>query len=194
LTVAQHNENEVEVKFAIRDIGELTRALQEIGFTLKTPFTFESNTLYDNTGGDLRKAKQVLRLRIYGSRCVLTHKSRGNSGRHKSRTEHETKIDNAEELHHILTALGFQPSFRYEKFREEWTDGEGEVVIDRTPIGEIGEIEGSPEWIDRTARLLNVDESEYMTVSYAELFFRWKARTGSDAREMTFEECGTPKP
>jgi adenylate cyclase, class 2 len=192
--MAQHNGNEVEIKFLVHDIGQLTLALQEIGFTLKTPFTFESNTLYDNPNGDLRRSRQVLRLRLYGNRCVLTHKSRGNSGRHKSRTEHETELHSAEEMHHILTALGFQPSFRYEKFREEWTDGEGEVVIDRTPIGEVGEIEGSPEWIDRAAKLLNIDESEYITASYGELFNRWKASTGSDARDMTFEECGTPKP
>jgi adenylate cyclase class 2 len=192
--MGQHNGTEVEIKFLIHDIEGLTRSLQEIGFTLKTPFTFESNTLYDNAAGNLRSSRQLLRLRVYGSRCLLTHKSRGNSGRHKSRTEHETEIHSAEQMHAILTALGFQPSFRYEKFREEWTDGEGEVVIDRTPIGEVGEIEGSPEWIDRMAKLLHVDESDYITASYAELFFRWKANTGSDAHDMTFEQCGTARP
>ena len=46
--------------------------------------------------------------------------------------------------HAILTALGFRPSFRYEKYRAEWTDGSGEVVIDRTPIGDLAEIAGTP--------------------------------------------------
>ncbi len=97
-------------------------------------------------------------------------------------------------MHSILSALGFSPSFRYEKYRAEWSDGEGEVVIDRTPIGDLAEIEGEPHWIDRIAQALGVSEADYITASYAELFFQWKERTGSPARNMTFDECGTPRP
>ena len=75
-------------------------------------------------------------------------------------------------MHAILTALGFRPVFRYEKFRAEWSDGTGEVVIDHTPIGDLAEIEGGPEWIDRIANLLGISERDYITASYAELFFR----------------------
>lgn len=190
-----HNGNEVEIKFLVHDIEALTRALQEIGLSLKTPFTFESNTLYDNAAGELRRSGQLLRLRTYGNKCLLTHKSPGNrDGRHKSREERETEVSSADEMHAILTAVGFRPSFRYEKYREEWTDGEGEVVIDRTPIGDVAEIEGAPDWIDRMASSLHVEESDYITDSYAALFFRWKERTGSPATDMTFEQCGTPKP
>ena len=52
----------------------------------------------------------------------------------------------------ILRALGFAPTFRYEKFRAEWSDGKGHVVVDETPIGNFGEIEGPSRWIDRTAQ------------------------------------------
>ena len=97
-------------------------------------------------------------------------------------------------MHAILVALGFSPSFRYEKYRAEWTDGTGELVIDRTPIGDLAEIEGAPQWIDLSARLLGISEADYITDSYAELFFRWKQRTGSPALNMTFDECGTPRP
>ena len=57
---------------------------------------------------------------------------------------------------HIFMAVGLAPSFRYEKFRAEWSDGEGHVVLDETPIGNIAEFEGTPEWIDRTAAQLGV--------------------------------------
>ena len=97
-------------------------------------------------------------------------------------------------MHAILTALGYVPSFRYEKYRAEFSDGQGEVVLDYTPIGHIAEIEGPPEWIDRTAAALGIKETDYITSSYAALFFRWKQRTGSTAINMTFEECGTPLP
>ena len=54
----------------------------------------------------------------------------------------------------IIEAVGFSPSFRYEKFRSEWADSNGHVVIDETPIGNFGEIEGQAKWIDSTARRL----------------------------------------
>ena len=97
-------------------------------------------------------------------------------------------------MHAILSALGYHAAFRYEKYRAEWSDGSGEVVIDHTPIGDMAEIEGEPGWIDRIAKVLGLSESDYITASYAELFYLWKQRTGSSARNMTFEECGTPRP
>ena len=192
--MSAHQGREVEIKFRVPDADALESRLREAGFHLKTPATFESNTLYDNASGDLRRAGEVLRLRVYGSRCLLTHKSRGTAERHKTRIEHETAVADAGQMHAILADLGFQPAFRYEKLRAEWSDGTGEVVVDRTPIGELAEIEGAPEWIDRAAKLLGVHEGEYLTASYVELFFQWKARTGSPARHMTFTECGRPRP
>jgi adenylate cyclase class 2 len=188
------NSSEVEIKFLVHSPDALARNLQSAGFTEKTPSTFESNTLYDNAAGDLRRAGEVLRLRLYGEHWKLTHKSRGDAARHKTRVEHETAVKDGDQMHAILVALGFSPAFRYEKYRAEWTDGFGDVVIDHTPIGDVAEIEGAPEWIDRTARTLGVGESDYITASYAELFLRWKQRTGSRACNMTFEECGTPRP
>lgn len=188
-----HDRNEIEIKFPVRDVQTLERSLQSAGFHEKTASTLETNTLYDNAAGELRRAGEVLRLRIYGERCLLTHKSRGAAMKHKTREEHETVVGSAAEMHAILTALGYRPTFRYEKFRAEWTDGEGEVVIDLTPIGDLAEIEGGPEWIDRIANVLGVRERDYITASYAELFFDWKERTGSAALHMTFEQCG-PRP
>jgi adenylate cyclase class 2 len=186
--------SEIEIKFVVHDDGALSHSLQAAGFHQKTPSTFEANTLYDNASGKLRHAGEVLRLRVYGGKWRITHKTKGKAGKHKNRIEHESAVANGDEMHAILTALGYAPAFRYEKYRAEWTDGEGEVVIDRTPIGCFGEIEGSPEWIDRTAKVLNLSESDYITASYAELFSRWKERTASPARNMTFEECGAPHP
>ena len=86
----------------------------------------------------------------------------------------------------ILHALGFAPTFRYEKFRAEWSDGKGHVVVDETPIGNLGEIEGPSRWIDRTARALQVPPGDYITATYSDLFFQWKKQNGSSADEMTF--------
>ena len=83
--------------------------------------------------------------------------------------------------------LGFTPNFRYEKYRAEWSDGRGHVVVDETPIGNFGEIEGPPRWIDRTARQLGIEPAQYLTANYIGLFFEWKRRNRSPAREMTFK-------
>jgi adenylate cyclase, class 2 len=183
---AMASPKEVEIKFALDDQRAVERKLRALGFRRETPRTREINTLYDLPGAVLRQRGELLRLRKYGEGWTLTHKAAGRAGRHKSRVETETAVENGERMHGILTALGFAPSFRYEKFRSEWGDGSGHVVLDETPIGNYGEIEGPPRWIDRTARALGIKPSQYITDSYAQLFADWKTRTGSPAEEMTF--------
>ena len=178
--------DEIEVKFLIRDLAELEAKLRAVGFRQKTPRTFERNTLYDNQDKQLQKGGALLRLRHYGETWTLTHKAKGRAGPHKTRTELETEVRDGEAMHAILLALGYQPGFRYEKYRAEWTDGEGHVVLDETPIGNVAEIEGPAAWIDKTAAALGVNRHDYLTTNYAQLFFDWKKRTGSKAQEMTF--------
>ena len=177
---------EVEIKFLIPDPKALARALRAAGFRITERRAHEMNTLYDLPGQVLRKRGELLRLRKYGKLWFLTHKGRGTVGRHKSRTETETPVADGERMNSILRALGFEASFRYEKFRTGWSDGKGHVLVDETPIGNVAEIEGPPGWIDRTARALGVSERDYITDSYVGLFLAWKARTGSPAEEMTF--------
>jgi adenylate cyclase, class 2 len=177
---------EVEVKFRVSSVPALSRKLRAAGFRKETPRTLEANTLYDLPGAKLRKRKELLRLRQYGKEWQLTHKSGTKTGRHSSRQELETRVDDGKQMEAILRSLGYQPSFRYEKFRAEWTDGKGQVVVDETPIGNFGEIEGSPRWIDQTAGKLGVSCEEYMMKNYATLFHDWKRRTKSPAKEMTF--------
>ena len=177
---------EVEIKFRVDNARDLARRLSVAGFRRVTPRTLERNTLNDLPGQPLRKRGEVLRLRKYGDEWLLTHKAKGKLGRHKARVENETKVADGEKLERILLSLGFIPNFRYEKFRAKWADGKGHVVVDETPIGSFGEIEGPARWIDRTARLLGIDQPSYITQSYVELFFSWKRQTHSPARDMTF--------
>ena len=178
---------EIEIKFRIDNVRDLNRRLRKSGFRLITPRTYEINTLYDLPDKSLRRRGELLRLRKYGSEWILTHKAKGKAGRHKTRVETETKVADGAKMDAILRALGFAPTFRYEKFRAEWSDGKGHVVVDQTPIGDFGEIEGQSRWIDRTAKLLQISPSDYITATYTELFFQWKKLTGSPANEMTFK-------
>lgn len=178
--------NEVEIKFRVADLADLTRRLRAAKFRLATPRMHEMNALYDLPGQPLRRRGQLLRLRKYGTKWMLTHKSKGTAGRHKTRKEIETNVTDGDALDAILQALGYRATFRYEKFRAEWKGGQGHVVLDETPIGNFGEVEGPPRWIDRTAKSLGILPEQYITDTYAGLFFAWKRRTRSPATEMTF--------
>ncbi|MGB7599136.1 MAG: class IV adenylate cyclase [Candidatus Sulfotelmatobacter sp.] len=178
---------EIEIKFRVADVRELARKLHKAGFRIVTKQTHEMNTLYDLPGEVLRGRQQLLRLRKYGMEWKLTHKAKKKTGRHSSREELETVVADGKKMDLILRALGYAPSFRYEKFRAEWKDGKGQVVVDETPIGNFCEIEGPPRWIDATAKKLGVMPADYITKNYAGLFSEWKARTKSQAKEMTFK-------
>jgi len=181
--------HETEIKFHIADLPAIAAKLRELGFTEVTPRTHEMNVLFDLPGRPLRARGDILRIRKYGDSWLLTHKGKIEKGEgpHKVRVETETRVEDGARLEAILRALQFEPAFRYEKFRGEWSDGKGHVVVDETPIGTFGEIEGRARWIDRTARLLAIEPKSYITQSYVELFFAWKRRTRSRAREMTFQ-------
>ena len=181
------SDKEVEIKFRIDNLREVTRRLRRNGFRLLTQRTHEMNTLYDFPDKRLRRSGQLLRLRKYGSEWLLTHKAKGRAGRHKTRIETQTKVDSGQKMENILRSLGFKPVFRYEKFRSEWSDDKGYVVLDQTPIGNFGEIEGQPRWIDAVAKQLGIGRENYITQTYADLFFQWKQRTGKSTQDMTFQ-------
>jgi adenylate cyclase, class 2 len=185
---------EIEIKFRVADLRALAHRLRAAGLRLRTPRTHEMNTLYDLPGEVLRARKELLRIRKYGSEWTLTHKAGKKTGRHSSRVELETGVTDGKKMDLILRALDYAPSFRYEKFRAEWTDGKGQIVVDETPIGSFCEIEGPPRWIDSTAKKLGVGREQYITKNYATLFLDWKARTKSNAEEMTFKAVGDHKP
>ncbi len=185
-------QREIEIKFRVANLRALAWKLRAAGFRVKTRRTQEMNTLYDLPGDVLRTRKELLRIRKYGREWTLTHKSGTKRGRHSSRVELETPVTEGKKMDAILRALGYAPSFRYEKFRAEWIDkkmpdGKGLVVVDETPIGNFCEIEGPPRWIDATAKKLGVTPADYITKNYATLFADWKQETRSAAKEMTFK-------
>jgi adenylate cyclase class 2 len=182
---------ETEIKFRVASIGELMMQLRGAGFRQQTPRTFESNILYDTPDRKMRARTEILRIRSYGERWTVTHKRLPDAGpaedAHKHRVETETEVADGDALAQIFLSLGLVAAFRYEKWRSEWTDDEGHCVIDETPIGDYAELEGSPEWIDRTAARIGVDRSLYLTLSYGRLFEQWRAEHHSSANDLTFD-------
>jgi adenylate cyclase class 2 len=180
---------ETEVKFRVADAAELEDRLQAAGFRRETPRTFERNVLFDTPDRRLRRERQILRVREYGGKWVLTHKAipaQGDSGHYKQRVETETTLGDGETVAAIFAALGFLPAFTYEKWRTEWADATGHCVIDETPIGLYAELEGPEDWIDRVGAALGIAPSEFRNESYGRLFELWKLETGRQVNDLTF--------
>jgi len=74
---------ETEIKFRVDDLSSLTDRLQAAGFVLETPRSFESNVLYDFPDRRMRARTEILRIRNYAGRCLLTHKRLPTSARRR---------------------------------------------------------------------------------------------------------------
>ncbi len=182
-----HSVRETEIKLPLKGAADGRRLLRSAGFRVSRRRVFESNTLFDTAGRDLRKAGMVLRVRQSGKRVLLTFKGSPERGRHKSREELETELASAETFSAILSRLGLEPVFRYEKYRTEYAAGtQGLATLDETPIGTFLELEGDPEWIDHTAVLLGFGTADYITASYGTLYLRHREKNPQSPPDMVF--------
>ncbi len=179
---------EIEVKLRLEDFDSIRRRLRRAGFRVTRRRTFESNLVFDTPELALRRAGQLLRLREAGRQRTLTYKGPSEPGRHKRREEIDVAVQDGPALRSLLERLGYQVVFRYEKYRTEYhrPGEEGVVTIDETPIGNFLEIEGTPEWIDRTAGELGFGPRDYITASYGRLFLEYAARQPVPPQHMVF--------
>jgi len=173
---------EIEVKFPLRDRAELIRKLHEIGGQRLYAETFEDNIVLDRRG-ELRTRGALLRVRRFGKYSIITYKGPMSiEGGIKSREELQTGVESFERAIQLLDALGFKPVFRYQKFREVWRVKDVEVVLDRTPIGDYFEIEGSVELIRSISAELGMGMDQSIRQTYADLY-RQARRTRTDLPE-----------
>jgi adenylate cyclase class 2 len=182
----RHSNTETEIKLSVSTAAEGARLLRAAGFRVARRRVFESNTLFDTADASLRKAGQVLRVRECGRRVLLTYKGPAARGRHKSREELETEMESAQTITAVLSRLGFEPVFRYEKYRTEYTRGGGLATVDETPIGVFLELEGDPGWIDRTAARLGFKTADHITASYASLYLQHREQSPRSPEDMIF--------
>ena len=173
---------EIEIKFPLRDRGDLVRRLEELGATRLYPETFEDNIVLDRRG-ELRTRGALLRVRKFGRYAIATYKGPAmfDSGV-KSREEVQTGVESFELAIQLFDSLGFKPMFRYQKFREVWRVRDVEVVLDRTPIGEFFEIEGPIDTIRTIAAELGMSMDNAIRQTYADLY-RQARRTRPDLGE-----------
>lgn len=197
---ANNGGQEIEIKLQLASAESGRALLLAAGFAERHPRCLERNTLFDDPGGNLRSRGQLVRLRHYGGQVLLTYKTKGadragtvDGSRHKHRPELETTVADAAPLIAVLQAAGLAPVLRYEKYRTEFAKpGEsGLALLDETPIGTYLELEGEPEWIDRTAGLLGFSVDQYITASYLSLNEQDCLKNGLPVTDMIFDEAET---
>ena len=179
---------EVEIKLPVSDLQSILSTIRSIGFAETGPRSLETNILFDDAAGSLMDSRRLLRLREYSGKTILTFKGPPVPGKHKQREERETTVGSAEDFRAILEGLGYEPTFRYEKFRTVFRREyeAGELVVDETPAGPFLELEGDPEWIDRVAAELGYAPNDYLTVSYATIACEYFERLGLPFADFVF--------
>lgn len=199
---------EVEIKLPC---DELTR-LTESGLALERTRAkhFEDNWVFKLPDGKLRKG-QYLRVRHTGNgdgagrrhAGVLTYKGKSRrtsadaKGKYKGkkvREEVETAVGQPAKTVKILKRLGFQRSFRYQKWRTCFVvrldDGRTiQAMFDETPIGNFIELEGDAAAIETVAHQLGYPSSAFISESYVEMQVARCAGKGEPLSDMVF-----PKP
>ena len=182
---------EIEIKLRLPSkLGKIRRRLEALGFRTKTRRALESNILFDNSKRTLRKHGKLLRVRLTNGRRVLTYKGPAEPSKYKKRPELEIDLPNGASMEAIFIHMGYRPVFRYEKFRTEYVkraSDSGTVLLDETPVGNFLEIEGSPRWIDRTARLLGFSSDDYITRSYGYLYLAYCRERRIRPKDMLFK-------
>jgi len=167
-------QDETEIKLRMPGPGPAREAVARLGASLVRPRHFEDNLLLDDAAFSLVGSGRTLRLRRTDQAAVLTFKGprRDQEGvKSRQEIEVEAKAGEADALQAILAAVGFHPAFRYQKYRETYRFGEVEIVVDETPIGTFLEIEGPLPQIHAAAAALGKGPGDYVTDSYAGLFF-----------------------
>jgi adenylate cyclase class 2 len=180
---------ETEVKFRVADRGALEERLRRLGAVPGTS-SLEHDVLLDDRNGSLRRRGVAVRIRETAGSALLTFKGpKEVRAGVRSRVELETEVGDARMIAAVLSELGLEPVFRYEKRRTPWRFGGPArplVVVDETPIGLFAEIEGDEEAIRGLASELGVGENEFLSESYAALYFAARDQDPSLPGDMVF--------
>jgi adenylate cyclase class 2 len=179
---------EREIKLSFDRIEAARRAVITAGGRLVVSRRLLADCQFDRLERSLRDQGCALRLRREGTRALLTFKGPIQDGLFKTREEVETIVGSAEAAEQIVRALGFEPSFYSEKYREEYEMAGARIAIDEVPIGVFVEIEGEVAAIEQAAHLLGRSRADYETASYQWLYGEWcRARGLVPGRKMTFD-------
>ena len=177
---------EREIKLRYDSPGSARAAVLNLAPTPLRPRRLQSDVVFDTIDRSLAARGEALRVRIEQGHHCVTFKSPAPHPTMKLREELETSVDDGVLIMHILTKLGFEVAFRYEKYREEFVRGDVVIAVDETPVGTFVEIEGSDDGVAGTAAALGRGPSDYVLLSYRALFVQACVADGVVPTDMVF--------
>ena len=177
---------EREIKLRFNSADEARAKILALGAAPLLGRRLQEDCLFDTDDERLRRQRSTLRVRSEGGKSLLTFKGPAIPGLVKIREEYETVVADGAALHTILEQLGLHCWFRYEKYREEFSNDDVVIAVDETPVGVFVEIEGGEDAIHDTARALGRTPSDYITDSYRFLFLQHRDANGLAGPDMVF--------
>lgn len=177
---------EREIKLRFDSADEARAKILALGAAPLLGRRLQEDCLFDTDDEKLRRQRSTLRVRSEGGKSLLTYKGPAIPSLIKIRQEYETVVADGEMLNKILEELGLHCWFRYEKYREEFTNDDVVIAVDETPVGVFVEIEGGENAIHETARALGFTPADYITDSYRFLFLQHRGANGIDGPDMVF--------
>jgi adenylate cyclase class 2 len=186
---------ETEAKFHVKDLSKIMARLESLKANLIQPRVHERNLRFDTPNGDLRRAKQVLRLRQDDQTRMTFKGPASKAGGVMSREEIEFIVEDFERAEQFIKALGYQQSAFYEKYRTTYELDGHHIMLDELPYGDFVEIEGSEvDSIRTVAHKLNLRWEAAIEASYLALFERVAKSRGIDKDRLAFELFGADRP
>jgi adenylate cyclase, class 2 len=185
-------EREIKLRF---DSAEEARAkVLALGAAPLLGRRLQEDCLFDTDDEQLRRQRSTLRVRSESGKSLLTFKGPAIPALIKIREEYETVVADGAVLQAILEQLGLHCWFRYEKYREEFSNDDVVIAVDETPLGVFVEIEGGEDAIHATARALGRTPADYITDSYRFLFLQHRDANGIAGHHMVFAAPPTVAP
>ncbi len=182
--------HETEVKVPCCDLDTVRETLKLHG-ARKIADGLERNIVFDTPSGKLAESDCLLRLRSYNG-GVLTYKGprQDQSGEIKTRSEIEVGVADFDAACELFLALGFKRTWAYEKFREIWSLGSAEVMLDTLPLlGGFVEVEAQgPDEVASAMAVIGLADHRCDTRTYAEIFRDFTRDDYSQFRDLVFEE------
>ncbi len=186
--MAHQNEQEIEVKFYLNDLGRLEQRLVEMGAKLKQERVYEINLRFDTPDEELARSFRVLRLR-QDTAARLTYKGPGQiQDGARLRQEIEFTVSDFGAAKSLFEALGYRVSVMYEKYRATYALENVLVTLDEMPYGTFAEIEGPDgRTIQSVAGRLGMDWEARILDSYLALFDKVRVAMALTFHDLSFE-------
>jgi predicted adenylyl cyclase CyaB len=184
---------EIEVKLACDSLDPVLSA--GLKLSIEKPRYFEDNWLLDFADGRLFKQGAALRVRLANGKGLVTYKGiveDSATSPLKVREEIESAVEDPEQMVTLFERLGFHRSFRYQKYRTDYTvtidDKPIVVTFDETPMGNFLEIEGDEQGVLAVLNAAGFPIEEIIRESYPELQAKRCQERGVPIEDLIFEK------